>query len=90
MTDLDDIHRRHDGTIPAALRAAIRAGGWARLNAARAESSRRLFDRLALGAVRGSAARRGRVGADRAERDFRIAALQRDLRFYRECGVERV
>lgn len=95
MKDLFPIHRRYDGPIPAEARAAVRAGGWARLVFLRTEARRRVFDSLALDAVQALADRRRRIAVEGApareglEGDPGLCALGRDLRFYREQGVRK-
>ncbi len=93
MNEIDRFHRRYDGPIPADARAALRAGGWARLASLRTEARRRVFDSLALDAVRAICGRRREMaGADKTKRDGPrndrgLFALIRDLRFYRDQGT---
>ena len=93
--EIDRIHRCFDGSIPSAARAAVRAGGWARLALLRVEARRRVYDSLALDAVRAiSSRRRAMAGADEAgldglQNDPGLFALTRDLRFYRDRGARK-
>ena len=81
------LHARYDGAIPTGLRQAALAGGEARLDLLKAEARRLMFDGLAREAGAALALHRrrlanGNVGADRT-----LAALARDLRFYRDQGA---
>ena len=84
------LHARYDGSIPVALRAAALAGGAERLARLKAEARRRMFDGLAREAGAALALRRGRLANGHVGADRILAALARDLRFYRDRGVERL
>lgn len=84
------LHARYDGVIPVALRAAALAGGGTRLARLKAEARRRMFAGLARDSLSAVAARRRRLAGARVDADGILDLLARDLRFYRDRGVERL
>ncbi len=84
------LHARYDGEIPKHERAAANAGGGARLALLEVEARRLMFDGLARDILGAISARRVRIRDGAPSNDPRLNALARDLRFYRDRGVERL
>ena len=83
------LHARYDGAIPKSLRAAANAGGAERRALLQVEARRLMFDALARDALSALSARRLRLPNGGLRHDRDLDALARDLRFYRDRGIER-